>query len=147
MIVHNIAHLIFLSLLTKNRPRILMARTRNPLSLLISMMVRTVSYNMAWPTFLPDSVLVATYNWHYSIVASHELTWANMSFICSLQSLSPLPSILSNRNMCTYHMITTLSSHDHYTTRLPVRMGHWCHEHHDQGSILTLSSSLIYAPD
>ena len=39
----------------------LMAKTRNPLSDWISMMVSTDSYKMACPTFLPDSVFVATY--------------------------------------------------------------------------------------
>ncbi len=38
----------------------LTARTLSPLSDSISMMHITVSYRMAWPTFLVESVLVAT---------------------------------------------------------------------------------------
>lgn len=98
----NNAHLMFLSLLTRKRPRILMAKTLSPLSLLISIIVITVSYRMAWPTFFPDSVLVATYS--IAMGNSHgntRHTWAKISFICSLQSLSPLPSIRSNLSICT----------------------------------------------
>ena len=40
---YGITNLIFLSLFTKKRPRILMAKTRRPLSLLMSIMVSTVS--------------------------------------------------------------------------------------------------------
>ena len=51
---------MFLSLLSRNLPSILTANTLRPLSELISMMVLHVSYNIALPTFLLLSVLVAT---------------------------------------------------------------------------------------
>jgi len=54
--------LMLLSLFVKNLPKILMANTRRPLSDLISMIVKTVSYNIEFPTFLADSVFVATYS-------------------------------------------------------------------------------------
>lgn len=59
------SHLMLLSLLLRNFPRILMARTRRALSEGVSMIVRTVSYKMELPTFLDDSVLVATYENRY----------------------------------------------------------------------------------
>lgn len=55
-----IAHRIFLSGLSRNRPSMLMASTRRPLSLCMSIIVSTVSYSMALPTFFDDSVFVAT---------------------------------------------------------------------------------------
>jgi hypothetical protein len=62
------ANLTFLSLLDRNRPRMLIARTRRPLSHWISIMVNTVSYKMECPTFFPDSVLVATCGCSQSIL-------------------------------------------------------------------------------
>ena len=56
----SITNLMFLSLLSRNLPSILTANTLRPLSELISMMVLHVSYNIALPTFLLLSVLVAT---------------------------------------------------------------------------------------
>lgn len=103
------ANLTFLSLFERNLPRILMARTRSPLSDWISMMVSTVSYKMAWPTFLPDSVFVATCTDSQSRVTSHwwvglwaRLTWARMSLTDSLESLSPFARILISFNTRTY---------------------------------------------
>ena len=52
---------MLLSRLDKNFPRILMAITRNPVSASISRTVKTVSYKIELPTFLVESVLVATY--------------------------------------------------------------------------------------
>ncbi len=57
-------YLMLLSLLLKNFPRMLMARTRRALSDGVSMIVSTVSYKIELPTFLDDSVLVATYLYH-----------------------------------------------------------------------------------
>jgi len=51
---------MLLSLLAKNLPSIFTARTLSELSALISMMVSTVSYKIALPTFFAESVLVAT---------------------------------------------------------------------------------------
>lgn len=51
---------MFLSGLRRKRPRMLIASTRNPLSALIFMIVRAHSYRIAFPTFLADSVFVAT---------------------------------------------------------------------------------------
>lgn len=53
-------YLMLLSLLLKNFPRMLMAKTRRALSEGVSMMVKTVSYRIELPTFFDDSVLVAT---------------------------------------------------------------------------------------
>ena len=50
----------FLSEFERNRPRMLIAKTRNPLSDWMSIIVRTVSYRIEWPTFLVESVFVAT---------------------------------------------------------------------------------------
>lgn len=66
--------------------------TLSPLSLLMSMMERTVSYRMAFPTFLEDSVLVAT--------------CARMSFMVSEASLSPQPRILSSFRIFTWRRRT-----------------------------------------
>ena len=44
-------------------PRMLIAITRKPLSASISRIVRTVSYRIELPTFLEESVFVATYEW------------------------------------------------------------------------------------
>lgn len=51
---------MLLSLLLKNLPRILIAMTRRPLSASISRTVMTVSYRIELPTFLVESVFVAT---------------------------------------------------------------------------------------
>lgn len=51
---------MLLSLLLKNFPRILIAITRKPLSASISRTVKTVSYRIEFPTFLVESVFVAT---------------------------------------------------------------------------------------
>ena len=51
---------MLLSLLLRNFPRILMAITRKLLSASISKTVRTVSYRIEFPTFLVESVFVAT---------------------------------------------------------------------------------------
>lgn len=53
-------YLMLLSLLLKNFPKMLIAITLNPLSASISRTVKTVSYKMEFPTFLVESVLVAT---------------------------------------------------------------------------------------
>lgn len=52
---------MLLSLFPRNLPRMLIAITRKPLSASISRIVKTVSYRIEFPTFLADSVLVATY--------------------------------------------------------------------------------------
>jgi len=52
---------MLLSRLDRNLPRILIAITRNPVSASISRTVNTVSYKIELPTFLVESVLVATY--------------------------------------------------------------------------------------
>jgi len=72
----------------------LTAKTRSPLSELISMMVLHVSYKMALPTFLLLSVFVAT--------------CAKMSFITSLASSSWQPSSRSNFNILVYREIHRL---------------------------------------
>ena len=120
--------------------------TRNPLSDLISMIVKTVSYRIAFPTFLLVSVLVATWKnrqqcvsekailpkttecnetycdvsnslrrkqklftlllsaeWKWNLIdfKLDQLTWANISFIASLESSSFRPKILNNRKIRT----------------------------------------------
>ena len=52
---------MLLSRLPKNFPRILIAITRSPFSASISRIVKTVSYKIEFPTFLADSVFVATF--------------------------------------------------------------------------------------
>lgn len=54
-------HRMLLSRLLKNLPRMLIAMTRNPLSASMSRTVKTVSYRMEFPTFLLESVFVATW--------------------------------------------------------------------------------------
>lgn len=78
---------MLLSRLPKNLPRMLIAMTRRPESASISRIVRTVSYNIEFPTFLVESVLVAT--------------CARISFMVSLARASPLPSRRSNRKTLT----------------------------------------------
>uniref|UniRef100_A0A224Y1K1 Uncharacterized protein n=1 Tax=Panstrongylus lignarius TaxID=156445 RepID=A0A224Y1K1_9HEMI len=85
--VFKATYLIFLSLFSKKRPRIFIAKTRRPLSERISIIDNTVSYNIVFPTFLLVSVLVAT--------------CAKISFIASDASTSFLPNILSNRSILT----------------------------------------------
>jgi hypothetical protein len=51
---------MLLSLLPKNLPKMLIAITRSPLSDSISKIVNTVSYRIEFPTFLEESVFVAT---------------------------------------------------------------------------------------
>lgn len=51
---------MLLSLLPKNLPKMLIAITRSPLSDSISKIVNTVSYRIELPTFLDESVFVAT---------------------------------------------------------------------------------------
>lgn len=89
-------HLMLLSLFPKNLPRILIAMTRRPLSDSISKIVKTVSYRIEFPTFLDESVFVATYKIDESsqrcyVTLSEKLTCARMSFIASLASASPCP--------------------------------------------------------
>ena len=79
---------MLLSLLLKNFPRMLIAMTLRPLSASISRTARTVSYKMEFPTFLVESVLVAT--------------WARMSFMVSLACGSPFPSIRRRRRILTW---------------------------------------------
>ena len=55
-----LSYLMLLSLLLKNLPSMLIAMTLRPLSASISNTVKTVSYKMEFPTFLVESVLVAT---------------------------------------------------------------------------------------
>jgi hypothetical protein len=74
---------MLLSLLIKNRPRMLTANTRKPDSLSTFMIVCTVSYRIALPAFLLASVLVAT--------------CASSVFMASLAVGSPLPS---TRSIC-----------------------------------------------
>ena len=64
-----------------------MAMTRNDCSASTSRMVKTVSYRIAFPTFLEDSVFVAT--------------CARMSFIADEASTSPLPSNRKRRRIFT----------------------------------------------
>lgn len=52
---------MLLSRFDKNLPKILIARTRRPLVASMPIIVSTHSYKMAFPAFLFDSVLVATY--------------------------------------------------------------------------------------
>ena len=52
---------MLLSRLLKNFPKMLIAMTRRPLSASISNTVITVSYKMELPTFLVESVFVATW--------------------------------------------------------------------------------------
>ena len=82
------SYLILLSLLLKNFPRMLIAMTRRPPSASISRTVKTVSYKIELPTFLVESVLVAT--------------WARMSFIVSLAWGSPFPRIRRRRRILTW---------------------------------------------
>lgn len=58
--IAEVAHRMLLSRLVKNFPKILIAITRNPESASISSTVKTVSYRIELPTFLDESVLVAT---------------------------------------------------------------------------------------
>lgn len=51
---------MLLSLLLRNLPSMLIAITRRPVSASISRTVNTVSYRIEFPTFLDESVLVAT---------------------------------------------------------------------------------------
>lgn len=53
-------YLMLLSLLAKNLPRMLTPSTRKPESASISRIVSTASYKMELPTFLVESVFVAT---------------------------------------------------------------------------------------
>lgn len=64
------------------------ARTRKPLSDLIAIIERTVSYRIVLPTFLLDSVFVAT--------------WARMSVIASEASGSFLPKTRSSFSIFTF---------------------------------------------
>lgn len=59
-ILMNQTYRILLSRLDKNFPRILIAITLKPVSASISSTVNTVSYNIEFPTFFVESVLVAT---------------------------------------------------------------------------------------
>lgn len=59
--VFSATYWMFLSLLRRNLPRMLTARTLRPDSESMSMMESTVSYKIALPTFLLVSVLVATW--------------------------------------------------------------------------------------
>lgn len=79
------AYRILLSRLLKNLPSMLIAMTLKPCCASISRMVKTASYKMLFPTFLLESVLVAT--------------WASKSFIVSLDSASPFPKSLSKRRI------------------------------------------------
>mmetsp|Transcript_14919 Transcript_14919/g.36602 ORF Transcript_14919/g.36602 Transcript_14919/m.36602 type:complete len:306 (+) Transcript_14919:2877-3794(+) len=58
--VFNATYRMLLSRLSRNRPNIFTARTRNPSSLSMPMIVWTHSYRMALPAFFDESVLVAT---------------------------------------------------------------------------------------
>lgn len=53
---------MLLSRLPKNLPKMLMAITLRPDSASMSKIVKTASYRIEFPTFLADSVFVATYN-------------------------------------------------------------------------------------
>ncbi len=57
----NLSYRTFLSEFERNLPKMLTAKTLSPLSDWMSIMQSTVSYRMAWPTFLLESVFVATY--------------------------------------------------------------------------------------
>lgn len=139
-------YLIFLSLLSRKRPSMLMAKTckinghlgknnlhtrealtkfswtlneltLRPLSDLMSIIVSTVSYRIAFPTFLLVSVFVATCNRKHGAFCQKQhsfreasghkqwwhlfLTCARMSFIASLESSSLLPKIRSSLNIRT----------------------------------------------
>lgn len=60
MRVFKATYLILLSRLERNFPRMLTPSTRRPESASMSRIVRTASYRIEFPTFLDDSVLVAT---------------------------------------------------------------------------------------
>lgn len=94
---------MLLSRLLKNFPRILMAITRNPLSASISSTVSTVSYKIEFPTFLVESVFVATWKQYQAIFPkksfNNDFTCARISFIVSLACASPFPSNRSKRRI------------------------------------------------
>ena len=56
-----------MSLLSKNLPKILTAKTRSPDSDWMSMIDKTVSYKIAFPTFLDVSVFVATWQFEKKV--------------------------------------------------------------------------------
>lgn len=79
---------MLLSRLLKNLPKMLIAITRSPSSASISSTARTVSYKIEFPTFLVESVLVAT--------------CARMSFISSEALASPRPRRRRRRRILTW---------------------------------------------
>ena len=73
---------MLLSRLLKNLPRILIAITRKPLSASISSTVMTVSYRMEFPTFLDESVFVATCMGIERLVKIHGATSTRRTHLC-----------------------------------------------------------------